>query len=100
MCGHGSFRRNLSAATCMDYTSPTTARMSEPRSGASCRAVVEISECNPYTSQHLDSLRRDFFLFKGTGWAATIRAVAEISECKTYASQHLDSLRRSRKQHM
>ena len=44
-------------------------------------------------SQRLDSLRRDFFLFKGTAWAATIRAVAEISECKTYASQRLDSLR-------
>ena len=57
----GTFRRNLSAAACMDYTSPTTARMSEPRSGASCRAVVEISECNSYMSQHLDSLRRDLF---------------------------------------
>ena len=53
----GTFRRNLSAAACMDYTSPTTARMSEPRSGASCRAVVEISECNSYTSQRLDSLK-------------------------------------------
>ena len=48
----------------MDYTSPTTARMSEPRSGASCRAVVEISECNSYMLQRLDSLRRDLFLFK------------------------------------
>ena len=48
----------------MDYTSPTTARMSEPRSGASCRAVVEISECNSYMPQRLDSLRRDLFLFK------------------------------------
>ena len=64
------------------------------------KAVAVIGECKTYTSQHLDSLRRDFFLFKGTAWAATIRAVAEISECKTYASQHLDSLRRSRKQHM
>ena len=50
----------------MDYTSPTTARMSEPRPGASCRAVVEISECKTYTSQRLDSLRRsDFALYKG-----------------------------------
>ena len=57
-------RRNLSVAACMDYTSPTTARMSEPRSGASCRAVVEISECNSYMSQRLDSLRRDFFVYK------------------------------------
>ena len=62
----GHIRRNLSAAACMDYTSPTTARMSEPRSGASCRAVVEISERNPYMPQRLDSLRRDIFLFKGT----------------------------------
>ena len=46
----------------MDYTSPTTARMSEPRSGASCRAVAEISECKIYTSQHLDSLRRSDLL--------------------------------------
>ena len=60
----GHIRRNLSAAACMDYTSPTTARMSEPRSGASCRAVVEISECNSYTLQRLDSLRRDLFVFK------------------------------------
>ena len=60
----GTFRRNLSAAACMDYTSPTTARMSEPRSGASCRAVVEISECNSYMSQSLDSLRRDFFILR------------------------------------
>ena len=59
-------RRNLSVAACMDYTSPTTARMSEPRLGASCRAVVEISECNSYMSQRLDSLRRDFFVYKGT----------------------------------
>ena len=59
-----NIRRNLSAAACMDYTSPTTARMSEPRSGASCRAVVEISECNSYMPQRLDSLRRDMFLFK------------------------------------
>ena len=57
-----NIRRNLSAAACMDYTSPTTARMSEPRPGASCRAVVEISECKTYTSQHLDSLRRDLFI--------------------------------------
>ena len=50
----------------MDYTSPTTARMSEPRSGASCRAVVGISECNSYTLQRLDSLRRsDFAPYKG-----------------------------------
>ena len=63
-------RRNLSVAACMDYTSPTTARSPPPRSGASCRAVVEISECNSYMSQRLDSLRRDFFLFKGTAWAA------------------------------
>ena len=62
----GTFRRNLSAAACMDYTSPTTARMSEPRSGASCRAVVEISECNSYMSQRLDSLRSDFFIYKST----------------------------------
>ena len=62
----GTFRRNLSAAACMDYTSPTTARMSEPRSGASCRAVVGISECNSYTLQRLDSLRRsDFAPYKG-----------------------------------
>ena len=57
----GHIRRNLSAAACMDYTSPTTARMSEPRTGASCRAVVEISECNSYASQRLDSLRSDLF---------------------------------------
>ena len=50
----------------MDYTSPTTARMSEPRPGASCRAVVGISECNSYTLQRLDSLRRsDFAPYKG-----------------------------------
>ena len=61
----GHIRRNLGAAACMDYTSPTTARMSEPRSGASCRAVVEISECKPYMSQRLDSLRRDLFVYKG-----------------------------------
>ena len=78
----------------MDYTSPTTARMSEPRSGASCRAVVEISECNSYMSQRLDSLRRDLFIYKGTVQAAIIRAVAEISECKPYMPQRLDSLRR------
>ena len=59
----------------MDYASPTTARMSEPRAGASCRAVVEISECKPYMSQRLDSLRRDLFLFKGTAWAAINRTV-------------------------
>ena len=53
----GTFRRNLSAAAWMDYTSPATAQMSEPRTGASCWAVAEISECNPYMSQHLDSLR-------------------------------------------
>ena len=57
----------------MNYTSPTTARMSEPRSGASCRAVVEISECNSYTLQRLDSLRRDFFLFRR---ASTMRPLA------------------------
>ena len=62
----GMIGRNLSVAACMDYTSPTTARMSEPRLGASCRAVVEISECNSYMSQRLDSLRRDFFVYKGT----------------------------------
>ena len=61
------FRRNLSAAACMDYTSPTTARMSEPRPGASCRAVVEISECKTYTSQHLDFLRRSDFLLWAPG---------------------------------
>ena len=62
----GTIRRNLSAAACMDYTSPTTARMSEPRPGASCRAVVGISECNSYTLQRLDSLRRsDFAPYKG-----------------------------------
>ena len=76
----------------MDYTSPTTARMSEPRSGASCRAVVEISECNSYMSQRLDSLRRDIFIFKGTAQSTIIRAVAEISECNSYMPQHLDSL--------
>ena len=52
-----TIRRNLSAAACMDYASPATAQMSEPRAGASCWAVAEISECNPYMSQHLDSLR-------------------------------------------
>ena len=51
----GTFRRNLSAAAWMDYTSPATAQMSEPRTGASCWAVAEISECNSYMSQHLDS---------------------------------------------
>ena len=50
-----TIRRNLSAEVCRNYTSPTTARMSEPRTGASCRAVVEISECNYYRPQHLDS---------------------------------------------
>ena len=49
-----TIRRNLSAAACMDYASPATAQMSEPQSGASCWAVAEISECNPYMSQHLD----------------------------------------------
>ena len=53
----GTFRRNLSAAAWMDYTSPATAQMSEPRTGASWWAVAEISECNSYMSQHLDSLR-------------------------------------------
>ena len=48
----------------MDYTSPTTARSPPPRTGASCRAVVEISECNSYMLQRLDSLRRVLFLFK------------------------------------
>ena len=28
---NGNIRRNLSAAPCMDYTSPVTARLSEPR---------------------------------------------------------------------
>ena len=50
-----TIRRNLSAAACMDYASPATAQMSEPQSGASCWAVAEISECNSYMSQHLDS---------------------------------------------
>ena len=52
-----TIRRNLSAAACMDYASPATAQMSEPRTGASWWAVAEISECNSYMSQHLDSLR-------------------------------------------
>ena len=52
-----TIRRNLSAAACMDYASPATAQMFEPRTGVSCWAVAEISECNPYMSQHLDSLR-------------------------------------------
>ena len=52
----GTFRRNLSAAAWMDYTSPATAQMSEPRTGASCWAVDVISECNSYMPQHLDSL--------------------------------------------
>ena len=94
--GLKTFRRNLSAAACMDYTSPTTARMSEPRSGASCRAVVEISECNSYASQRLDSLRSDFFLFKCAVQVTIVCEVAVIGECKTYTSQHLDSLRVSK----
>ena len=52
-----TIRRNLSAAACMDYASPATAQSPPPRTGASCWAVAEISECNPYMSQHLDSLR-------------------------------------------
>ena len=70
-------RRNLSAAACMDYTSPTTARMSEPRTGASCRAVVEISECNSYMSQHLDSLRSDLFLFRCASQITIVKAVPD-----------------------
>ena len=57
LIGSVMIRRNLSAVVCRNYTSPTTTRMSEPRIGASCRAVVEISECNYYRPQHLDSLR-------------------------------------------
>lgn len=30
---NGNIRRNLSVAPCMDYTSPVTARLSEPRQG-------------------------------------------------------------------
>ena len=52
-----TIRRNLSAAACMDYASPATAQSPPPRTGASCWAVAEISECNPYMSQHLDYLR-------------------------------------------
>ena len=41
----------------MDYTSPAPLGLFEPRRGE-LESGAEISECNSYASQHLDSLRR------------------------------------------
>ena len=71
-------RRNLSVAACMDYASPATAQMSEPRPGASCWAVAEISECNPYMSQHLDSLRVPVICVYAIQWGCLCAADAQI----------------------
>ena len=61
----GHIRRNLSAAACMDYTSPPMGQLFEARR-AEFWTIGEISECKPYMSQRLDSLRRALFLYKST----------------------------------
>ena len=73
-----TIRRNLSAAACMDYASPATAQMSEPQSGASCWAVAEISECNSYMSQHLDSLLVPVICVYAIQWGCLCAADAQI----------------------
>ena len=57
------FRRNLSAAACMDYTSPPMGQLFEARR-AEFWTIGEISECNSYMSQRLDFLRRSNFMYK------------------------------------
>ena len=56
VAGFGTLEEILVLRRRMDYTSPAPLGLFEPRRGE-LESGAEISECNSYASQHLDSLR-------------------------------------------
>ena len=56
VAGCGTLEEILVLRRRMDYTSPAPLGLFEPRRGE-LESGAEISECNSYASQHLDSLR-------------------------------------------